>query len=248
MSSMQSTPPMPLDDQAPLVCKVTPWYFRRMAGLAGMLILMGLWFLYDWKVGYHKDNAIADKKDWFENVLLKGYDEAVAAKRLDAWVTETEAKGLPAGKDGEPPRWVSYAAAHGWDEKPHRWTQEEINGQFWWGTCTAGLGVVVGLITLFNRNKKLLADSRSWTTDGGKTIRFDQVHRVDKRKWDNKGLAYVWYRETPEGPEKKAVLDDLKFAGTEQILTRLLAAFKGELIEKISDESGDENDSSPAQS
>lgn len=239
---------MPENDQEKLVCKVTPWYFRRMAGLAGMLVLMGLWFLYDWKVGYHNDNVIADKKDWFENVLLKGYDEAVAEKRLEQWVQETEGKGLPAGKDGEPPRWVSYAAANGWDEKPHRWTQEEINGQFWWGTCTAGVGLVVGLITLLNRNKRLLADASSWTTEAGKRISFEQVHRVDKRKWDNKGLAYVWYREAAGGAEKKAVLDDLKFAGADRILSRLLASFKGELIEKIPDEARVDSSDSSGQS
>ncbi|MCW0216784.1 MAG: hypothetical protein OJI67_00550, partial [Prosthecobacter sp.] len=69
----------------------------------------------------------------------------------------------------------------------------------------------------------------------GLTIHFSQVFRVDKRKWDNKGLAYVWYRETAEAPEKKALIDDLKFDGAGKILARLLTHFKGELIEKIED-------------
>ncbi len=218
-----------------IVCRVTPWYFRRMGMMAAMLVLMGLWFLYDWKFGYHAANEIADEKDKFEQVLLKGYDEAKAANRLEQWVKETEAKGLPAGKNGEPPRWVSYAAERGWSEKPHRWTDREIAGQFWWGSGTIAVGLLVALTMLLNRNRVLRAGADHWITPQGTKIYFAQVFRVDKRKWDSKGLAYAWYRQTPDSPEKKAVLDDFKFDGTGRVLERLLASFKGELIDKVPD-------------
>jgi hypothetical protein len=56
---------------------------------------------------------------------------------------------------------------------------------------------------------------------------------VDKRKWDNKGLAYAWHQTEPSGREKRVVIDDLKFGGADRVLERLLGAFKGELIEKV---------------
>lgn len=220
---------------APIVCRVAPWYFRRMSFLAAMLVLMGLWFLYDWKFGYHETNKIADKKDWFEKVLLKGYDDAKAAQRLDQWVKETEAQGLPAGKNGEPPRWVSYAAERGWSEKPHRWTDREIAAQFWWGSCTVAAGFIVVIIMLLNRGKTLRAGADHLITPEGKTLYFSQFFRVDKRKWEKQGLAYIWYRETPEATPQKTVLDDFKFTGTPKIMERLLANFQGELIEKVPD-------------
>ncbi len=230
---MESTPSAASTE--PIVCHVTRWYFVRMGRMAGILVLMGLWFVYDGQYGYHAANKIADQKDWFEQTLLKGYDEALAAGRLEQWVKETEAKGLPAGKDGEPPRWVSYAAERGWGENPHRYTDREIAGQFWYGGLTVLAGLIVVGVMLLNRRKVLRAGADHWITPEGKTIRFADVFRVDKRKWDTKGLAYAWYRDAPGGAEKKAPIDDLKFNGAVKVLERLTAGFKGELIEKQPD-------------
>lgn len=227
--------PAPASITAPIVCRVTPWYYRRMAMMAGIMLVMGLFFLYDGQYGYHNANKIVDKMDWFEKVHLKSYDEAAAAGKIDQWIKESKAKGLPVGKDDEPPRWVAYAAENGWPEKPHRHTDDEITAQFWWGGATLLASLIVATLMLLNRNKVLKAEADHWITPEGLTIHFSQVFRVDKRKWDNKGLAYVWYRETAEAPEKKALIDDLKFDGAGKILARLLTHFKGELIEKIED-------------
>lgn len=226
-------PVSPILSKDPIVCRVTPWYFRRMSMMTVMLVAMGLYFLYDGKYGYPNANEIAAKKDWFEQVLLKGYDDAKAAGRLEEWVKETEAKGLPAGRNGEPPRWVSYAAQNGWPEKPHKYTDREINEQFWWGGATVFAGLMVSVFMLLSRSKVLRAESDHWITPEGKSIRFADAFRVDKRKWDNKGLAYVWYRESQGGAEKKTIIDDLKYDGAVHVLERLLANFKGELIEKL---------------
>ncbi|WP_133793292.1 hypothetical protein [Prosthecobacter fusiformis] len=226
-------PSPPPSSTETIVCRVTPWYFRRLGLMSGMLALMGLWFLYDWKYGYHAANKIADQKDWFEKVVLKGYDEAKSGGRLEQWVKETEAQGLPAGKNGEPPRWVSYAAEHNWPEKPHRWTDRQIRDQFWWGTCTLLVAAGVALNMFLNCKKVLCAEADRWTTPEGETVLFTQVFKVDKRKWDNKGLAYAWHREKDGTREKKAIIDDLKFDGAVRVLERLTANFQGELIEKI---------------
>ncbi|HEY1081876.1 MAG TPA: hypothetical protein VGE29_06430 [Prosthecobacter sp.] len=216
----------------PIVCHVTSWYFRRMAMMSGILVFMGLYFLYDGRYGYPEDNRIAEKKKWFEEVHLKSYDEAKQAGKLEEWGQKAKTEGLPVGKGDEPPRWVSYAAVNGWPESPKKWSPEAIEQQFWWGGVTLAIGLAVGVVMLVNRNKKLQAESDHWITPEGQTIYFHQVFRVDRRKWDNKGLAYVSYREGPEAKEKTAVLDDLKFAGAVRVLERLQANFKGELIEK----------------
>ncbi len=219
----------------PIICRVTPWYFRRMGMMALMLAAFGLYFIYDGKVGYPKVNGIADKKTWFEDVVLKSFDEAKAAGKLDAWVADAKAKGWPIGRESEPPRWVSYAAKNGWPEKPHRYTDKEIADQFWWGGGTLLVGLAVGLVILLNKNKVLRGEVDHLITPDGKKVFYADAYRVDKRLWDNKGLAYVWHRPAPGGKETRAVIDDLKYAGADKVLNGLLARFKGELIEKIAD-------------
>ena len=56
------------------------------------------------------------------------------------------------------------------------------------------------------------------------------MFRVDKRKWKHKGLAAIFYRDE-QGNEKKAVIDDLKYSGADQVLDRLLGRFSGEVID-----------------
>ncbi|HCN27408.1 MAG TPA: hypothetical protein DIT64_01180 [Verrucomicrobiales bacterium] len=227
-----------------IVCRVTRWYFRRMGILAGMLFLMGMYFLYDGKYGYPAANKVAEEKEWFEQVLLKSYDEAKAAGALEAWAAGAAAKGWPAGKNGEPPRWISHAAAKGWPEKPHKYTDREIVEQFWWGGATLCAALAVAVVLLLNRKKTLRAESGHWITPEGATVRYADVFRVDKRPWDQKGLAYAWHKDAA-GREKRAVIDDLKYQGAARVLERILAGFKGELIEKIPDPPDDAETTPP---
>ena len=222
-----------------ILCRVTPWYFRRMGMLAGLLLLFGLVFLYDGVRGYPQSVALAQKKEWFTTEFLPTFDAAKKEGRLEQWLADAKAKGLPTGSEGEPPRWVSYAAQNGWAEDPKLYSDREIAEQFWFGYgCLAGAGIV-GIIVLLNRRKVLRGEADHWMTSSGVTIRYADVFRVDKRKWEHKGLAYAWYRPVG-GAEKCAVIDDLKFGGADQILTRLLSRFSGELIEKISEPASEE--------
>lgn len=227
-----SSPKLSPSGEDLIICPVTSWYFRRMGILAGMLGIMGLYFLYDGQYGYPAANRVAEEKEWFEQVLLKSYDEAKAADSLETWAAEAKAKGWPTGRNGEPPRWVSHAATKGWPEKPHKYTDREIREQYWWGGGTLLAALIVAAMLLLNRGKVLKAGLETWTTPEGTEIRYADVFRVDKRPWEQKGLAYAWHK-TASGREKRAVIDDLKYAGAARVLERLLSSFKGELIEKV---------------
>lgn len=217
----------------PILCYVTPWYFRRMGMMVAMLAGFGLYFLYDGQVGYPKANRIADKQVWFEEEVLKSFDEARVAGKLDIWVENARRQGWPTGRDGEPPRWVSYAAQQGWPEKPHRYTEKEIDEQFWWGGGSLLGALVVGVMILMNRNKVLRGDAHGFLSPEGVFVKHEDVFRVDKRPWETKGLAYVWYRAGGEGAERRAVIDDLKYEGAVRVLHDLLGSFRGELLEKV---------------
>jgi hypothetical protein len=225
--------PTPLTTE-PIICRVTPWYFKRMSMMAGMIALFGLYFLYDGKFGYPKANLIADKKTWFDEVVLKSFDEAKAAGKLEAWTESAKAQGWPLGREKEPPRWISYAAKNGWPEKPPHHSPEKIEEQFYWGGGTLLVGFIVAGVMLMNKNKILRAEADHLIMPEGQKVFFADAFRVDKRKWEVKALAYVWHKPV-DGKTSRVVIDDLKYGGAGLVLDRLLANFQGELIEKLAD-------------
>lgn len=232
------------EESLPLICHVTPWYYRRMGLVAAMLTGMGLYFLYDGIWGYPKVNRQAEEKLWFEKEVVGSFDAAQKEGRLDAWMEAARAKGWPTGTDGEPPKWPSYAAPRNLPEEPKAYTREEIAGQYWWGYGTLGAAALVGLMVLLNFRKTLRLEEDHFVTDKGRTVRFADVFRVDKRKWEDKGLAYAYYKVDGAGAVLRAVIDDLKYHQADKILQRLLSRFKGELIEKVFEPDNDENETS----
>lgn len=225
-----------LDATTPIVCRVTRWYYRRIGMLAGLFLVFGLLFIYDGVWGYPKSIALAKRKEWFVSEFLPSFDKAKQEGRLEGWMEQAKAQGLPTGMDGEPPRWVSYAAQNGWEEEPKLYSEREVAEQFWSAfVCLLGV-LIAGVVVLLNRSKVLRGEADHWITPEGERIAFADVTRIDKRKWEHKGLAYAWHR-TAAGVTKRAVLDDLKFAGTDKVLARLLSRFNGELIEKINEPS-----------
>jgi hypothetical protein len=216
---------------------------------SAICILFGLYFLYDWKIGYPNANLIAAKQEWFEKEYLPSYDQAKANGTLSAWEEQAKANGWPGARGDEPPKWVRYAAENGWPEKPKKFTQKEIDEQLWWGLGVIAIGLITALLMLLSRSKTLCADHHRLIMPNGQVIPFEHLFQIDKRKWESKGLAYLRYRQTPDSRPAKATLDALKFdeAGAEKIMQRLLASFKGELIEKIPDPEEDNSDSQDPQ-
>ncbi len=231
---METAPTSPVSASEPIVCRVTRWYYRRMGMLAGLCLVFGCLFLYDGIWGYPKVIAIAREKERFTKEFLPSFDEAKKYGRLEQWIETAKAQGMPTGVDGDPPRWKSYAAQKGWEEEPKLYSEREIAEQFHFAYgCFTG-ALIACILMLLNRGKVLRGEADHWVTPEGVRIPYADVFRVDKRKWEHKGLAYAWYRTQP-GAEKRAVIDDLKFGGADQILERLLSRFSGELIEKVSE-------------
>jgi len=228
-----------------ITCRVTRWYYRRMGLLTAMFIGMGLYFFYDGKWGYPKKNAIAEQKEWFEReVVGTGDPPAIgsyeAAKKMgeqavNQWMTDARSKQWVISLQMQEPRWDDFAAPHGWASDPKKYSAEEIEQQFYWGGAVLLAGLFTGTLLLLNRNQTFVGHLDHMVMPNGKKVRYDSAYKVDKRKWDNKGLAYVYYRESEGAASMKAVIDDLKFGGADKILDRLLENFSGELIEKVQD-------------
>ncbi|MBL9132625.1 MAG: hypothetical protein JNG86_15575, partial [Verrucomicrobiaceae bacterium] len=221
------------DPTTPIICRVTPWYFKRRAMMAALVAGFGAYFLYDGNVGYPKEIEIAKKKEWFNKEFLATFDEAKKAGTMEQWVADAKAKGMPTGTDGEPPKWVTYAASNNWKEDPHMFTEREVAEQFYFGYGCLAMALVVGVVVLLRKNTVLRGEADHFVTPDGVKVAFADVFRVDKRKWDKQGLAYAWFKMGGEGKERKAVIDDLMYGGADKVLDRLLSRFNGDLIEKV---------------
>ena len=223
-------------DPAIIECGITSWFYRRRAMFAAMYLVAACLFFKDGIYSWPKENQIADKKEWFDSEVLAGYDKARAAGDLAGWKAAAKAKGLPLKEDGEPVKWAAYAAERGWPEKPKKRTPAEIEQQYYWGGAGALALFAVALNTLYYRKRRLVGHADRFITPSGTPVAFADTIRVDKRNWDVKGLAYVYYRPGGQGREKRAKIDDLMFDGAGRVLDRLLANFKGEPMEKVPDE------------
>jgi hypothetical protein len=218
----------------------------------GLMVLMclgmGLYFIYDGRVGYPKENGIAAQKEWYEQEIIGGpkkadreiesYEEARAQgdEVTASWMKMAREKGWVINSELKEPRWVDYAAAHGWPESPKYHSPDKIREQYYFGGALVAGAVVAGIFVLRNRNKVLAGHADHMLMPDGVQVRYDQVSCVDKRKWEHKGLAYVHYRESEGAPTRRVTIDDLMYGGAGKVLKRLLSQFKGELIEKVPDD------------
>ena len=192
------------DTEETIICRTTLWYKKRRLLMVAMLIGFSGYFFYDWKVGYPKQKA-----------------------EYDAYWPVYQATAV---KNKDDKAWLAKARDNGWPESPKEkdWDYK-LKEQFIWGLGTGAIGL--GLLAAYLRNKDrvLQADATSLTTPAGIIIPFAKVTKIDKRKWDNKALAYLWWKDGEV--TKKAEIDDLVFDGAGKVLDRLMGQFHGELID-----------------
>jgi hypothetical protein len=187
-----------------IICRTTPWYKKRRLLMVAMLLGFSAYFFYDWKIGYPK------QKEEYDQYWPVYQELSVKAKDEKAWLAKA--------KDND---WPESPKEKDWDYK--------LKEQFIWGVGTGIIGLGLLVAYLRNKNRVLRADADSLITPEGVRIPFASVTRIDKRKWDNKALAYLIWNDGPT--PRKAVIDDLVFDGAGKVLDRLLANFHGELID-----------------
>ena len=193
----------------PIVCRVTSWYHKRRIAMLVMVLGFSAYFYYDWKIGYPLKREASEKMA-----------ELKAEKRESEYAALAAEKGWPASPEEK--------SADQWDYA--------ITEQLVFAILTAVCGSAMLVFYFRTIRGTLTADDSSFTPPGGRPVAFASAFRIDRRKWDHKGLAYVYYRDGSE-KEKRAVIDDLIYGGAAKVLERLQANFKGELIdlEKVPD-------------
>ncbi len=150
-----------------------------------------------------------------------------------------------------PPGWTKFSNSGGrtWDEtsKNKLKSESKIKEQFYIGVLCGVLFLVTLFILMRIMGRSMRVNEEGFTPAGKKLIPFGDLKRIDARKWDTKGLAFVYYDDN--GTEKKAKVDGMVYGQfkkeegepAQKLYERILANFQGELIELAPDEE-DENE------
>ena len=222
----------PESTSAPLVCPVSRWYYLRYGRLALMFLVFAAWFYKDGAWSWPKENTMAAERERYDTDVTDAFAKARVAGTAAAWIEEAKARGVVINEHKEPQSWAAYAAKKGWPEKPKKRTPAEISQQYYWSGAMALGFVILVVLVLMNRSKKLIGYPDHFILPDGRKVMHADAFRIDARTWENKGLAYVSYRESSDGPVRKAVIDCLKFAGGDKVYDQLRQNFHGELLEK----------------
>ena len=178
--------------------------------------------------------------DGSQSILPKGTDLKMSwPKNLVNSFSLMDDKG---GQNAAVELWKDYAASKKWDIDPGEHPKDEgkIREQFV-AAAIAGLLVLITLFFLFRTMRRSIhADEEALYTQDGRKIRYSDMVRVDKRKWDTKGIALIYYKDGDV--EKKAKIDGMVYgqfseengAPAEKLFAYVMERFKGEVIEYIS--------------
>ena len=113
--------------------------------------------------------------------------------------------------------WAAFAEERDWPTKlPKERSDLDILGQFGMAGAAFAIAIPFLFILIRSRRRWMEADENGLRTSWGPEGQFDEIDVLDKKKWQDKGIAYVRFGKD----RKKITLDDMKFDrdATEQIL------------------------------
>ena len=113
-------------------------------------------------------------------------------------------------------RWVELAESRNWpterpdsDDKNSTQLRGDIQGQYFFGALSLLLGLPALYFYLKSRAQWVEESEDGLLTSWGQKMRFADVTQLNKKKWDNKGIARALYNDS--GKQRTFVFDDFKF-------------------------------------
>ncbi len=144
--------------------------------------------------------------------------------------------------------WVDFSGRTKLPREPSEKLYEEktIREQFIVCGICAALLIIALFISIRIMGRKMMVTATGYTPPGGDEIPFTAMRKIDKRKWNNKGIAVIHYEDA--GETKKAKIDGMIYgqfkeedgAPAEALFSNIVENFKGEIIEIIEDDEDDE--------
>lgn len=204
--------------------RITKEWLKRMALMVLFVAGGAGWFFYDGFIGYPK---AAERHQAFQDLADGMIERGEASSEMD---------------DSVRLAWSDIAKENGWKpEKPKNVTPEKIREQkvIGVGLSVLALGILGWVVV--SVNQRITSDGKTIRSAFGREVAYDEIVDLDKRKWDKKGIAYAVYEAG--GRRGKIVLDDYKFAGTEEIVNEIERRLGREpAVEEAGDASGADGD------
>ncbi len=137
--------------------------------------------------------------------------------------------------------WNAFSGRMKWSQEvEHKLLDEgKIREQY----ITAAICGVLILIALFYIirifRRRMYVTEDAYYAPGGVKVPFSSMRKIDKRKWDTKGIALITYEE--DGKMKKAKVDGMLYghfaeedgAPAEKLMDFIMKNFKGEVVEYV---------------
>ena len=166
-----------------------PSYFKRFLWMALGCAAAGAWFFFDGSVTYPRE---LDR--------CKAYWQASGDPK-SPWQAIDESE------------WLEIAKANNWSKakpevKPDK-QQAKIGTQFFYGIASTLIAIPCLLKWYLARGTWVEGDEDEINSSWGQSFKFANVESINKRKWEDKGIAKVRYEE--DGRTQIFVLDDFKY-------------------------------------
>lgn len=202
-----------------LTAKISREWRDRMIIVLIMLVGSAAWFFYDGAVAYPKYNVKADAYAEIQRVYQA--DEALVKEK-----------------------WTALAIEKNWNAEGVPKKRKDEAQQFRWGSALLFVSVLFTLWMIREMRRVITADDEKFLGiartlppfNALREIAFSSVIGVDKRRWDKKGIALVFYKDE-SGMRRSVIVDDYKYAGSEKILLRCEEIIEEKKSKKMSADS-----------
>lgn len=187
--------------------RISKEWRRRMLFMLFMVSTISAWFLYDgyvvWPNGAER---YAEFVEIEEAMVESGKIEPVVKKAHGAEVNEYLRIA-----------WERHAKEAGYKRDiPKERTDAAIREQRIIGWVMMTGSVLFGLWVLWNHKLCVRTEGDVVIGTSGQRVELDSIVKIDRKKWENKGIAYAIYEV--DGKQKRLCLDDHKFKGCEEII------------------------------
>jgi hypothetical protein len=157
-----------------------PKFYLRFLLIGGMLLVFGLWSLYDGAIRWPAQTVRALK-----------YKEFKDDGRISEWPEFAREQGWPTTHPGDPK------------------TTADLQGQFIMAAVCGVLSLLAFIVVLRSRGQWIEAGKTGLTSSWGQSLDYDSVVSLDKKNWDKKGIARLYYLDGER--RRRFVIDDFKF-------------------------------------
>jgi hypothetical protein len=253
-----------------IICKPTPWFLFRAGVILTLFSVFGVLFYIDGSTGYRKKNENFYLHKTFQAANAKFAElNTKGALTAAEWQTFAAGQSvaypsdpalLPADiklpvawpailQDFERMKplqwnllWLDYTKERGLAADPpdEPYSMRKINEQWLVGGVCVVLASAAAFILLRTLRRSISVDSEAVTTQQGKRVPYTDLKKLDLRKWESKGLAFIEY----DGPSGKGRIrvDGLTYGGfkkeqdepAERLMKQIRSHFSGEITEYVS--------------